>query len=153
MRRYSFKLQKVLDFRETKERLAQENLADATREHMAAQAALDEMKERKAALLRDIGEAEDGLVDLRQVRLCLDYLQFLLEGIEKKTDEVEALAKVVEQRREELVEASRDKETIRKVKERDFAEYITLMRTLEQKFIDDLATTKSAREISSQGQR
>lgn len=147
MRKYAFKLQKVLDFRETRERLAQENLAEATREHLKGQAALDEMKARKARLLRDIGEAEDGLVNLRQVRLCLDYLRFLLQKIDHKTDEVLALAQVVEQRREELIETSRDKETIEKVKERDFAEYVALMRTLEQKFIDDVATTKAARRV------
>jgi flagellar FliJ protein len=150
MRRYKFKLQRVLDFKETKEWLAQESLAEATREHISAQDALAEMEEHKAKLLSDIGEAEDGSVDLRQLELCLDYLDFLLERIENKTEEVAGLAEVVEERRAELIEASREKETIVKVKERDFGKYVTLMRALEQKLIDDLATTKAAREISSE---
>ena len=149
MRRYKFKLQRVLDFKETKEWLAQESLAEATREHIAAQDALAEMERRKAKLLRDIGEAQDGSVDLRQLELCLGYLDFLLQGIEHRTEEVVQLAEVVEERRGELIEASREKETIVKVKERDFGKYVTLMRALEQKFIDDLATTKAAREIST----
>jgi flagellar FliJ protein len=148
MRRYSFKLQKVLDFRETRERLAQEALADATREHLGAQRALDEMRERKSRLLQDVGDAEAGDVDLRQIELCLDYIEFLLGKIEWQTDEVAALGEVVGEKREELTQASRDKKAIQKVKDRDFGEYVAVMRTLEQKLIDEVATTKAARRIS-----
>jgi flagellar FliJ protein len=151
MRKFSFRLEPVLDYREIREDLAQRRLADAMREAARVEEVLAGLRQRRERLIEEMAMSQDGAVNLVQVQQCVDYLGYLLACIDRTRAELAEMVAHVEQRRRELVEATRDKKVLERVKERDFAEYVREAQALEQKFLDEVATIRHARSMRADG--
>jgi flagellar FliJ protein len=147
LRKYKFSLEPVLNYREIQEDLAQKRLAAAQREEARRRAALMGLHQRRELLMREMADSQSGVVNLACVHRCIDYMAYLLECIDRGSKEVDELAQVVEERRRELVEASKEKKAIERMKERDFRQYLVETRALEQKFIDEVATIRHTRAL------
>ena len=147
MRKYRFRLEPVLRYREILEDLAHKRLADAQRDHRQAVDALAALCGRKDALLVEMAESQQGKVSPTLVKQNMNYLAFLRSSIEKQALEVARLAAIVEEKRLALIETTKDKKAIERMRQHDFERYMLEVRAVEQKFIDEVATVRHTRAL------
>ncbi len=153
MRKFNFRLEPVLTYREIREDLAQKELADAMRDHARIEEVLVGLQSRREEVLAEMAESQDGVVKLTQVQRCIGYMTYLLSCIDRTKEELDDMAKIVEQRRDELILATKEKKALERVKQRDFEAYMHEARSLEQKFLDDVATIRHTRAARDEAGR
>ena len=139
MGRFQFRLQKVMQARQFKEEIAKKNLA-------AAQTALKEdlqFLERLEALHRDAMiqmEAHiEGQVNVADVLLDIAYISSLSEEIAAQQRKIVQRTEEVERKRQMLVEASKDKKMLERIRERRYLAYLQEANRAEQAVIDEIA--------------
>lgn len=142
MPRFSFRLEPVLDFRGQIERSASQRLATAQREYDLRVEALAETRCRLEAVLGSVLETEGATVDVAAGLHRTLLQQFLADRMEVQSESVVRAGQKVEECRNDLVEARRDRLVLEKLKEKRYFEYLAEMATAEQKLSDDLAQRK-----------
>ena len=125
--------------RQFKEEIAKKNLA-------AAQTALKEdlqFLERLEALHRDAMiqmEAHiEGQVNVADVLLDIAYISSLSEEIAAQQRKIVQRTEEVERKRQMLVEASKDKKMLERIRERRYLAYLQEANRAEQAVIDEIA--------------
>ncbi len=63
----------------------------------------------------------------------------MLTDIQHQKKTIEDLAEKVRQHREKLIEVTKDKKILERLKERRYEEYRKKLRSMEQKFMDELS--------------
>ncbi|GHV86685.1 flagellar protein FliJ [Spirochaetia bacterium] len=144
MRRFKFKLQKILKLREDRERETELELGKA----VGALSAL-ELKIRKVAeeKVKAAGNRFNTANNLNQMQ---SYDFYILRLDQTKDLLLEAAAKaefVVEEARKVYLEASRDRKIIDKLRERREKEYRHTMKLEEIAVIDDISSGTAARKM------
>ncbi len=144
MRRFVFKLETLLDL---KKRLEEEKI----REFSAVTLELDNQKNNLEILLNEVSEKQKELarkleqdIDLKQVKMTDRYIEHLKWLTLLQRDTISQLEVKVEQKRLELVEAARERRTVEKLKEKQFARYQKALSMEEQKLLDEVGSIKAA---------
>ena len=145
MGRFQFRLQKVMQARQFKEEIAKKNLA-------TAQTALKEELQflgRLEAFHRDAMiqmEAHiEGQVNVADVLLDIAYISSLSEEIAAQQRKIVQRTEEVERKRQMLVEASKDKKMLERIRERRYLAYLQEANRAEQAVIDEIAQRDSPR--------
>lgn len=137
---FDFRLGRVLDYRQQKEKEAKNQLASALGSLKDAKGKLDLLMAEKQRVVSCTETADKVNVQekMMQIRYC-DYLDIRIgtqtESIEGKEDEVL-------DRRRELVKKAQDKRTIEALKERQYCNYVREINRLEQKENDEIAVNR-----------
>lgn len=124
MKKFDFKLQRLLDIREAKEREIQNELAvvvSAQNRERAKQAELRENVERFRANIRSNWEA--GIFDGQSAASYGRYEEEAQKAIAALEKKINALEPKAEEIRKRLVQASTEKKIVEKLKEKKQAEY------------------------------
>ena len=136
VRRFNFKLEKVLKLRENRERETELELGKAVGALSALEVRIKRVAEEKAAAVSSRFSVTHGFNEMRSY-------EFYILRLDKTRDtllEAAALAELeVEKAREIYLEASRDRKVISNLKERQEKEYRRSMNLEEIKIIDDLS--------------
>jgi flagellar FliJ protein len=132
-----FSLQRLLDVRELVEKKRQKELSLSKRILKAEEDNLSKLEAKKNQASQKIQELDRGVVSRFQDHH--GYLTTLHESIEEKRNEIADIEVDVEQKRQKLLEATKDRKALDKLKEKH-----TLQQTLEenkseQTFIDEIA--------------
>ena len=148
MRRFRFRLEKVLRHRETIEMLREQDFG-------AAQSRLNEVETRIAEMHREFerivsgrpgcmpGERFDpGVIQDRE-----RYLRALLSAVEVEERRAAACRVVADEMRRALVAARQAREVVSRLKERHLAEYAHASLKVEQDALDEIATLGHARRM------
>lgn len=146
---FKFNLQRVLDIRAAQERLKQNELA------------LERKKEteilQKISRLRDeqAGEYKEGRAlwtaaasDIRVFRAHQRYMEALELSIVRSYRDLETQRLAVEAARLALIEAARKRKLLEKLKDKRLAVFKKEEEAAEQKIIDEIGGTRSARRIT-----
>ena len=138
MKMFEFRLQPVLRLRDQAERVKQREFAEA----------VNEVRRREGEILRVLSEIDDSRESLRHAEMrVIDpwqlifhrrYLNHLEKQLHGLRGELRALSKKAEARRLELVEASKKKKSLEKLKERRRDEYMYEAGREEQKMFDEI---------------
>ena len=148
MKRFHFKLEKVLKLRSFREQEAEMELARAI-----GALTVIENKIKETAVKRAEAASIRFLPNQRAVDIF--YTDLYITRLDKQRDKLlEEAAKaelVVEDAREKFREASRERKIVDKLKERKFKEYKDMVKKEEIKTIDDLSGGKTAREALVKG--
>lgn len=144
MKRFAFKLEKVLEVREYWEHLSEMKLAEKAGRCAILQNELEENARRthKAALERFASGRT--ILDFITAELFMKRLE---QDKERKLRELAAAELEREKARADYLEKHRDKEIIEKLKERKRDEYYKEAQRLDIKTIDDVA--QSARRLNN----
>ena len=139
MRRFSFKLEKLLELRGFYERKAELVLAEKAGRCVLLDTQLRELAEARARTGREMFSAGRMLADYRAAELYLVRLNRDKERLVKELAEAELER---EKARADYIEKHKSREVMEKIKERKAGEYYRLALREETKALDDLPRRK-----------
>ncbi len=142
MKKFEFSLQKVMEVKETEEKLLQRDL------YMIQSDLLEAEKEKDMAEMR-LRQELDAQKKLNrkkttsaQFMLHSNYVDCLKHDFEGSRRKVSSLQVKESQARDKLLEKTREKKTIEKLKESRLEEYYKELKKEEQDFLDEIAAQK-----------
>ncbi len=135
---YSFKLEKILDFRKQVEEQARLALAEATRLHADQKKIVDEIEQKK--INHQKKEYEKLSVD--DLWLWRQYNEALTKDLHSAQNRLTQLALNLQRCRTEAVQKSKDRKLLEKLKENQAKKYYEEENLKEQKEYDEMATLR-----------
>jgi len=147
-KKFKYGLETVLKVRGIKERQEKEVFAKRQKEFLdekTKEEQLEEQQEVKQEELRDIVK-QGPISDFEKVLRRHAHLSLLKKDIEEQVEKVIDATRKLEDQRSKLMEAMRKKKIMEKNKEHRLEEYSELMKQLEIKFLDEIATQRFKKE-------
>lgn len=151
MKRFRFRLQRVMDAKLSEERLRQRELGEA-------QGLLLEQEEILRNLIEQLADEEvqqrqriQGSMRAGDAVLHNSWYRELRTKIRTQNQEVDKASKLVEEARERLVEVSKEKRVLERLKERRQEEHRRASLTETQNMLDDIGTREPTVDNSRQG--
>lgn len=150
MKRYKFRLETVLRYRETIENLREQDFQTAQGLLIGIERKRDALRdEYRETLLGRPGGTSGENFDAHGICDRERYIETLLAGIATQERILEAARIVVEEARRALVVARQAREAVTQLREKDYSAYIAQSLQLEQATLDELATLRYTREMNS----
>lgn len=144
MNSYEFSMEKVLKWREDIEKTNMESLAKIQNE-----------LRRQESILRDLMQEEKRVKansprykDINQLKLQHLYIQKIEGEIQEQDDLIQETSGKLEDARQELIEAQKNRKIMEKLKERDMDAYRHSINSAEQKELDEIAVLKHQNKVS-----
>jgi len=144
-KRFVFRLEKVLDLRKQKEQEMMRELALAKESLAREERILEELRDRLAASRRELLAKQRGCLDPNEIINYLRYLDQLREFIELQTLRVLEAERIVEETRELLLQATKEKKIVEKLKENQLKKYKEELMRAEMNFLDEVGTLRYTR--------
>lgn len=147
-KKFKYGLETVLKVKEIREKKEQEKFAVKQREYyeekMREQQIENEKKAQAEEFKKMVGKGK--ISDFGKVLQRRQNLNVLKEELDNQIEKVIEASKKLEKQREKLLESMKDRKIIEKDKEHKFDQYKELMKQLEIKFLDEIATLRFSRE-------
>lgn len=145
MPKFTFKLESLLDYRKRLEESCKTEMNDALERLEKERQRLDALETVYVRNSEEINEIKEKGPDVMELGLYYAYLNGLTERISKQKEVVSELASDFERKREKLLESSKDKKAVEKLRERSLDEFRQKMEKEEQKATDDIVSTRFKR--------
>lgn len=147
-KRFKYDLEAVLKVRGIKEKKEQEKFAYKQREYLKEKNKEKKIRDRKSGEEETIRQTyrKGAISNFEKVMRRHAHLGILKEDLDKQIDEVIKASQKLEDQREKLVVAMKDKKIIEKNKENRFKDYQKEMQLMEIKFLDEIATERFRHE-------
>ncbi len=142
MKKFTFKLEKLLELRQFEEDKAKAALAEAIAVSERLKAELRQIAEDRVAT----NTSRHGLSDPVAMQTIERYIVRLDTRKEQVLQELAQAELVVEEKRTLFAEAMRQRKIIDKLREKKYAEWKKERQKEEEKIIDEIVTAKHARE-------
>ena len=139
MKKFSFRLQNILEVREREEEEKERRLGESTARLLTAKGKLGILEEKR---VQDQPDSNDESL----VYMSGLYLARLLQEIERAAELVVQCEAEVRAAREEYLRAHRAAESLRKLKQKKLDEYNKVLNAHEEKFLDEISTLRYSRE-------
>ncbi len=135
-----FRLQKVLEIRETIEKERQKELSLSKGRLKREEEHLESVRSQKNAFARRMNQVARARV--RNLVEQHNYLATLSQAVSEKRVDVSQVRQEVEHRRKNLLQASKERKVLEKLKERREEELAAQLARSEQAFFDELAANR-----------
>ncbi|MCL6589571.1 MAG: flagellar export protein FliJ [Firmicutes bacterium] len=146
MKKFKFKLETVLKVKSRVEELRQKELKEAEVRREQARRQLAQRQEEMAATVANYREQFQANIDLYKANDYHRFIKWLSKQIELATQHLEQCEQEVHRRRLKLMEATREKKVLEKLKEKAYEEYKAEELREEIKFLDELGTSQFFRQ-------
>jgi flagellar protein FliJ len=147
MKRFQFKLQTVLRYRETLEGLAENAYREALLRLNQARSQRDELGARHARLLLFFNLGAGAAVDVRMLQFVNRAVGQLLELIERQRQVILSCEAVAAEKLQAWRKRRQETEVIRRLKQKRWQEYQRQVEKEDQKLQDDIFLAKKVREL------
>lgn len=148
MKKFQFKLQKLLDYRESIEEKLLGELGVLRAQHETEQKALVQAVSLHDSYRNEVrNQLSHG--DVEDIKAAHRYMNELANRVTMQEQRVRQIEKLKDKKTEEVVEASKDRKVLERLRELKMAEYKSEAQHDEQKFLDDLASIRFNRASSS----
>jgi flagellar protein FliJ len=148
MKRFRFNLQRVLDYRKTMEDMLLGELGAIRAEYERESARLEDMSMASCRYSLELKRhLADG--DPDEIRLAYGYLEHLGEQMAAQQEMLRGISRKKEQKTTEVVEASRDRKVMERLKDYKVIEHRQDAEREQQKFLDDVASIRHNRAASA----
>ena len=141
-----FALHQVLNYRTDLERLRKQEFATARQDLDRANDRLNQERNQAADLAREFTERNGQIDSVVELQLYADFFARKREQIKQQQERIMALDRILEQRREELVQATQDKKVLESLKEKKEQEFRQEQQRKERDFLDEMSVQKKGRE-------
>jgi flagellar FliJ protein len=141
-----FELHQVLNYRTDLERLRKQEFAAARQDLDQASDKLEQQRNEAADLARDFAERNGQLNSVVELQLYSDFFTRKREEIKQQQEQVTALDRILENRRDELVQATKDKKVLEALKEKKMLAFRQEMQRKERDFLDETSVQKKGRD-------
>ncbi len=146
MKRFSFQFETVLQVREQEEQKKQSELAEHESELKELEEQIEDLRGAYRKAQEEMRKLQSGSISVEYIRIVKNRLNGLTNEMSKKMELYKEKRRKVEEVRRELVEASRRKRAMEILKEQEWEEYLEEYRKEEQKFLDDVNSSRQAIE-------
>lgn len=143
MKAHGFELHQVLNYRREVEKLRHQEFAVAKHELDQAEKRLQREVERTETVLRELQEKQQVGIEASELQLYSNFGRRQLTTIKEQQQAVDVLDQKVEERRETLLDAAKDKKMLEKFKERQNLAHRQELAAKERTFLDELSVQKS----------
>ena len=136
MKRFEFKLERVLGYRGVREDQKKRLLAEAQRAIATQREQIRIIEVEINKQMAELRARSVENVDVKDVVARRLYTSYLQSAVVLANEALASLRGQVEARRQELVQASKEKKVLERVREKRFREHVYEMDREEQNFID-----------------
>jgi flagellar protein FliJ len=147
---YRFNLEPVLNHRRLAEETLQKELAISKISLIDETEKLITYKKSRIKLLEELKKIQKKETTTSDILLYLPYIEQVSKDIERQRKKVLELEKKVEQNLKDLLEATRKKKALQKLKEKSFKAYNQKLLKNEQDFLNEVAVSQYNRRIRPQ---
>lgn len=144
MKRFSFSLQAVYDFKISQRDEAERQLAEAASSVVAAQTKLGHLKQQQLAAIETYRRYLSQESDIRNISLQAGYLESLLKQEAKEQEQIEILKNVEKAKRQAAIAINCETEVLAKLRNRHHQGHKEQMEYLEQQAFNEIAILKFA---------
>jgi flagellar export protein FliJ len=144
---YRFKLEALLNHRRHQEESCQKELAQARRSLADEREDLERKKREKQESIEQLQAKKQKSTSVSDILLYMNYIQQLSKDIEGQAMHVHKTAKLVDQKRHELVSIMQKHKTLKNLKYREQQAYQQKLMQDERKLMDELASIRHARKM------
>jgi len=145
MKRFKFRLQTVLDQRQTVEDRLLAELAELRREEQAEIHRLRALESVLASAERLLESALQENRNADEISRRDDYAKTMRDDVRLQELTLEAVQRRVEAKRVELIDAMRDRKVMEALRDRQQREYLMAQARAEQNSLDEIASLRFAR--------
>lgn len=139
---YSFKLEKVLNYKENIENLKKTEYGDVNRRLNNEQEKLLNYNIHKENLVTQKNDSTKN-INVGSLKLYNNYLQDISTNIKKQESIISDIKDELEKTKEELLIAMKEKKIFEKLKENDYNEFLSEVKKNEEKLVDGIVTFNS----------
>ncbi len=141
----SFELERVLVYRREMEKLRKQEFAAAKQGLEEANQELQREEELVAQLNQEFQRCQQDIGCIDDIRVYSDFFARKREEIKQHKDRIEQLDQVMNEKRSELMAASKDKKVLESLKEKKAEEFKQEMATKERTFLDEISIQKKVK--------
>ena len=134
-----FRLEQVLKFRKEIEKMHQLELAAAKQLHEDARDRLKNEKASLEALAQELAQRQQKGIDAKDLQLYGNFSKKKRQEIQQIRESLPVLEKVVQEKREALLTAAKEKKALEVFKERKMRDLRMEQLLKEQAFLDEIA--------------
>ncbi len=134
-----FKLQTVLKYRKILEDQAQQRLSELLAAEVRLQQQIDETRARLGQLGAQLQQKQQAGLTILELRLYEDQIDHYRQQNEHLQIQQKELTQQLNERRQELLIAARERKIIEKLKEKQLAEYLRKMDSRERVMLDEIS--------------
>ena len=150
MKKFSFSLNKVLDYKTQVEDSLRNEHAEAVRAVNEKEEQIQNMEDSYYCRIREMNEAKQRECRVQDLRIYEDYLSYSRQQIRREKDNLQILQKKEEEKREQVIEAKKERMSIDLLKDKKKKEYDFLMQKEEERFIEEfVVNSRSTRSTQS----
>jgi flagellar protein FliJ len=147
---YRFNLEPVLNHRKLVEETLQKDLAILKISLIDENERLITYEESRVKLLEELQKIQKEGTTTSDILLYLPYIEQVSKDIERQKNRVLELENKVEQNLKDLLEATKKKKALQKLKDKAFKAYNQKLIKNEQDFLNEVAVSQFNRKIRSQ---
>ncbi len=136
-----FRLQKVLEVRQLIEKNRQKDFADAKQNLKIENEKLAQLEKKRDGFTRSMNTVKKA--EVSQFRSNQTYLETLNQAVTDQHETIAVLEEDVQTKRQQLLEAAKNRKALEKLKERKEVEVIHEENKIEQDFIDEIAMQRN----------
>ncbi len=137
-----FKLEQVLTYRCEMERLRKQDFASAKQAFEHAHDSLRRDEEHLGGVSREFCDRQQELSSIDEMRMYTDFFSRKREEIRQQKGRVEQLGEVMNCRRDDLLDATKDKKVLESLKDKNSREFREQQALREQAFLDEISVQK-----------
>jgi flagellar FliJ protein len=137
-----FELEQVLSYRREMEKVRKQAFATAKLELEHAGDVLKQQKTQVEELSKDFSQRQTELDSIEEMRRYADFFARKREDIKKQKEHIEQLDCVVNDKREDLLDATKEKKVLESLKEKKAREFRQEMAQKERAFLDEISIQK-----------
>lgn len=141
----TFELEQVLTYRREMEKLRKQEFAVAKQVLEQANKELKREEELVELLSQEFQRCQQDIGCIDDLRMYADFFSRKREEIKQQGERVEQLDNVMNDKRSDLLEASKDKKVLESLKEKKAAEFRHEMATKERNFLDEISIQKNGK--------
>ena len=145
MGKFTFNLESLFEHRTRLMELRQKEFGEALRRLEEEREKLAALRDVYARTSRDLDELKERSGQTPELGLYHAYLTRVRNTIAGQEEFVSGLAAEFEEKRKTLLDATKDKQAVEKMKEKSYERFVKDQDRQEQKVMDDIANAKAAR--------
>lgn len=142
MSRFNFKLQPVLDYKETTEEQKKTEYGKQLQTQSKMEQHLQYLNNQLNNFINSSREIIATSLDVDELKRCHDYMQYIKEEIKYNEINLTKQKQVVEERRVDMLDAVTERKSVQLLKDRHIEEFKAWEKRNEQKEIDRIVSYK-----------
>ena len=139
---FKFKLQSVLDYRLNIEEKILNEFSELKRELDRQKAMLEELKSERESMVAGLRNMKSQTIKAHDISSILVYVDRLRESEKQQKQVIQQIMEAVDKKRQELVEAVKNRKIMENLKDKQKEEYIKDVNDTEQKDSDEMSVLK-----------